>query len=532
MKFLRRFWSRLRARRQAAPQTFRGRGRWAGRFAAARGAVWRGLSAPFRGTAWLLRSSWSWLRRRNARLLLAGLPALLLGLAALVLGGAVLAGSGDSLTPAYRARYQAAMEAKDMPAARLCAERLAQLDGNDPEAVLGLARVLEAQGEGERAEMIVRGLAPEGRDGQAGHGPAHYWLAKRALASGRPSVQQARSAERHLSHALAGRPDWPEANAVMGELYAATGRLAQAEPFLRQGVAARPALRLLLARSHLARGELDLARARAGEAGEFFGKQLQANPADTAARLGAAELLAMLGRYAESADLLRQGAEVWNQQACRSALASVYATWFDSNTSATPADRVGLLERGLRDNPESLPLLERLSAMAGDATPAGDAGRAALRRLLAEGRATGGAHFALGLDAAKRNKPDEARAHWEQALAAAPHLAFAANNLAWVLTKAAKPDHEQALRLAESAVRQSPEDARFRSTRGHVLLALKRPKEALPDLQEGLKVYRNQAELHNALASAYEQMGNAEMAVEHRKLAGKLATPPQGRPVR
>ena len=114
-------------------------------------------------------------------------------------------------------------------------------------------------------------------------------------------------------------------------------------------------------------------------------------------------------------------------------------------------------------------------------------GRSSLRALLAAGKGTEIVHFALGIDEWERGKTEQAKLHWEQAVQLAPHMAVAANNVAWLLANAQPPDLPRALTMINQVLEKYPNQANFRGTRGHILAKMQRWKDALPDLEAALK---------------------------------------------
>ena len=88
-----------------------------------------------------------------------------------------------------------------------------------------------------------------------------------------------------------------------------------------------------------------------------------------------------------------------------------------------------------------------------------------------------------------------------------------------MLAHADPPQLDQALPLANQAVEAVPENPRYRDTRGRILVALERPREALADLELALQSLSEDAELHRILAGVYEHLGEKSLAAEHRRLA-------------
>src|SRR5207302_1119507 len=93
-----------------------------------------------------------------------------------------------------------------------------------------------------------------------------------------------RAAELHLRFALDG-PDATEPCALLGRLYASTGRGAEAEPYLLRAVDRKPELLLLLARLAHDRGHEPLAREYSARASRVFRERAEAHLDDPEARL-------------------------------------------------------------------------------------------------------------------------------------------------------------------------------------------------------------------------------------------------------
>ena len=169
--------------------------------------------------------------------------------------------------------------------------------------------------------------------------------------------------------------------------------------------------------------------------------------------------------------------------------------------------------------------------MKGSATEA-DQVRESLKKMLAQGQASATAHFLLGVDAWQNKKVEEARLHWERSHELAPQFLGVTNNLAWVLSTGPNADLPRALKLVDLAIDQSSGElkARFRGTRGHVLLQMKRWKEALADLEAGLLIHANDADLHRDLAAVYTALGVPDQAAEHAQRAKEIAEKERRRP--
>jgi predicted Zn-dependent protease len=126
---------------------------------------------------------------------------------------------------------------------------------------------------------------------------------------------------------------------------------------------------------------------------------------------------------------------------------------------------------------------------------------------------------ALGTAAAVTGDVPQARKYLEMAVHQDAANAVAWNNLAYVLLKVPNPPLEDALNAANKALALVPDDFRFRQSRGEVLVKLGRWKEAVDDLEYALNGAPDATTIHQALAQAYEALGNKELAAAHRQYA-------------
>ncbi len=473
-----------------------------------------------------------WWQGRRFRLLLPALPAVLAGAACAVTLLSAAARTGQEVTVTYLDRGQAALRAKDYATALTCYDRLAAGQDKRPKVLYGLATAAEGLGQGERAQALMKELTPPD---QPGYGPAHFWQARRLLGVALSSPPARERARAHLLKALDGEiEDRDLAHGLLCELYMADNKLDLAEPHLNKAINSRPQLRLRAAQMYAVRGDTNRARHEAELAAGYFQRRVQSDLTDLAARGLWAEALTFLERFPEAVDVLEEGWAATREASFLRAEGDVHAVWHDTvgrESGDTLGRRLELLEQGLRKDPANTNLLERLLRLTSLEGADGERARSALRALLAGGKATGPVHFALSVDAMRRNRPEEGRMHLEQALRLSPELPMVANNLAWVLAHNEPPDLPRALDLAQTAVEQAPKNLSFRHTRGVVLAKLGRWQDALVDLEAALPQNPESPDLHRLLASAYDKLGSPDMAAEHRRQAEpKALRKPEGRP--
>jgi tetratricopeptide (TPR) repeat protein len=307
-------------------------------------------------------------------------------------------------------------------------------------------------------------------------------------------------------------------------VHLADNHLDDAVAELLLAVKERPRCRLRLARVLALKGDVEGARQEARQARDHFRRLSKLDPKDHVARLTWAEATALLEDYPGAIGILEDGLAATRDPLYRVALGTAYHSWAEAHVKAHKGDvagEVGLLEKGLRQDPSNTGLLSRLLALIrGD-----DAGkaRAVLQGLLRDGEATATVHFALGVDARLRNAPEAERVHLERAYELAPHLPDVANNLAWLLATSKPADLPRALKIIDQVVERFPENVIYRDTRGQIHVKMENWQKALADLEATLPRRRDNPELHRTLALVYERLGNKEMAARHRS----KQTPPR-----
>ncbi len=461
-----------------------------------------------------------WLGSERFRCFVRGLPAVVAGIAVVLAACEVRLFTETELLAHYSSEADRLVRAGNHEAALLCAERMALIRPSKPDYVYQQMLRLEAMGQPERALTLARKIAPDHRPGYA---PAHLWIAHHLLQQDRRTPEVLRAAESHLRLYLRTFPESEtEAHALLGLLYSATGRPVEAEVHLQKAVVRQPSLLLPLARACNDQGKKAAARSWAQRACDHFLEQSTKDSNDHEARLRATAALMFLEKFQEAEALLNQGLSRLNDPRYHITLAQLYVTWSAvSKRNNEPIDaQFELLERGLRHNPANQFLINQLLDILQSGGSQADKARASLRAALTGGKGTAVIHFALGMDAWNRGKPEEAKLHWEEARALAPEMPSVANNLAWALAFGHRPDLSQALELINPVVERWPNVAAYRDTRGRILAKLERWKEALPDLEAALRAYSSSPELHETLAATYEHLGLPEIAAEHRRQAG------------
>lgn len=378
---------------------------------------------------------------------------------------------------------------------------------------------------------------------------ARTLLARLCFATDRP-----RDAETHLTQALAvNLPDLPataEARAMLGQHYEQTGRASEAINLLEKASEEQPGVGLALARLLLAHGKRQQAEAPLRRAKRYFQQQAEANLLRQDAHHSWVECAVLLGEHAAALDALHKTTQALQllpgltgqrhdygigavlverawvaPQSARYAqtLAAVSLQWLtilDQTPNSSPSQRFTLLDLATRADPGNAALLGRLLAVVRPRPAEADSNRDFLKALLADNRAPVLSRLGLALDGLRRGDAttDPGRL-LQEALAQAPQTAQAMNNVAFLLALRAPEDAPRALALIDAVLARWPDQPNYRDTRGQILMRLGRWQEACLDLEAALPRMTNKKSTHQALAEAYQHLGQTEKAAQHRRLA-------------
>lgn len=480
------------------------------------------ISWPFTASGNILRRSGrialDWWRSAGFRYFLQGLPAVCTAIAVGIFALNVRMTPATAALNPYRIQAGEALQQKNYERARICFERLTQLDPTNSEYRFGLVQTLAALNQRDQLEAILEQLAPGDKQGYA---KAHLVRARLILGSGKATPETLIQAERHLIRTLQGEPDMIDAHVMLAVLYQQTGRGEKAEQHLKAASKVLPEYNLALARLYESRGRKDEALRLAKESANYFSTQSRANVDNHTARIGWAHALTLLDNYKEAFDILEQGLTMTLNPLYRREMAALLVLWSDKEAAANkPGSQLILLDRALQLDPNVQGVPDRLLKLSNTKDPAdAEKARAMMRSMLAQGKSPDLIHMVQGLDAWQRGKTEEARQELEQAYKLNPNAVVVANNLAWTLAHSDPPNLPRALEVIDSVLKQAPNVLRFRDTRGHILARMGRWKEALVDLEAALPALEDKQNSHRMLAKAYAELGNKEMAAEHQRLA-------------
>jgi tetratricopeptide (TPR) repeat protein len=327
--------------------------------------------------------------------------------------------------------------------------------------------------------------------------------------------------QHHLRQATRNDVHQWDARVTLAQLYVAGKEPAKAIAELERVVAARPELQLDLARLYAQTGRTSDARLAASKAAAFFQARAAAEPDQPQHQLRWAASEVLRADYEQSVKILTAGLSRPDPQPFRQALAAAYLGWLDARRKEgklNAAQQAEFLERIIEHDPQCAPALAMLAELATRQDEDVEQAAALLRRILARGAAPAVVHLILGTRALHQGNAEVGLMHLEQAQQQNARIPEVLNNLAWGLAQQEQPDLPRALQLAEAALKLSSHPE-IHDTLGTVLAQLGRPREAVTHLERALRGLPARADAHRKLAALYEQLGDSELAAEHRRLA-------------
>lgn len=486
------------------------------------------VQLPRRCVVILFGFLWDWLRSRSRIAFWLGMPAVA---TAVVLVGLVAIARQSSrleLIGTYQGLATRALAQDDLKAAGLYYRKLSVLDPASAAPQHGLAVIAERQGDLAQTRELMQRIAPA--DGR-GDSRAHFWLAQ-DMARNRVALDDTEAValyEHHLQAVLRRQPNHAEVHQMLGELCAARKDFQQAAlHFEMAAVAKDPSVLLGLARIYVLLGRRSDAQTAAKRASQRFQTLSEASPDRPELRLGWAQTEVFLLNYERAAHILAEGVDKADSKEdgnrFQQALATVFVAWYDRVSLSEPdslARRLELLQQAMRFGPNDPSVLSRLASFTVQGDQDSEEARAAqseLKQVLASGAAPAVVHFILGTAGLGTDRQDQAIRHLELAFEQVPQAFAAANNLAWALAHADEPNLERAEQLIEAAVKLAPQHPEIRETRGVIHAKLGRTKEAIVDLEFALRAFPSRKLIHTSLASLYDELGDAELAQQHREL--------------
>lgn len=474
----------------------------------------------------------AWLASRRWRKILPAAPAVVVALS--ITGTCLWTYSRPAdLQPRYLQALTGAVDQDETESAQRYANKLVSLGAGERPEVQWIGTLIDIrQGRLQQAQTSLEQLAPSQ---STGYPYAHLYVAKRLAAGSDIDNETAELLKHHLHAASTIPAEQPWIANLLSQIYLAQDDFNSATQQLKQIVSRQPATWMVIAKIKQQQGETDAAKKAFASAAEHFAENVSNDPSDDSSRIMLAQATLQTEGFRAAETILLTGLRR-NPEAetMRAALASLYLHQADTlrqsetNNGSTTAAALQLIERALKLAPNHPVAMQRLLGFLDDSGFAKEQADQILGELLASGNATATAHLLLATRAMLTGDDDTARLHMELGYKKDPNLPVLLNNLAWLVARQEQPDLEEALGYAEKAIMLIGTDTagveRIRDTRGHILIKMQRWQAAIDDLESALPVLNDRAKLatHQALATAYRALGQAEIAAAHDKQVAAL----------
>ncbi len=451
--------------------------------------------------------------------MLGGLPAFLLALPLAYCMIRLPFYGDEAKAKQYRAAAAEAMDRKDYDTAELYYRKLYQLNAMNERVEFQAA--FNAYESGMEADAIAKfqQLAPIE---QPGYAPAHLWLAQWYL-QGKSKLQDEeayRLAEQHLKHALDRDPGNPQARALRALHFQRTGRWNEALDELRQVVKVLPQNGLTLARLYARQGRWQDAHNEIDKVVAIYEEKSRSEKDLTPIEYQIwSEAYLIIGEHAKAEEILEAGLVAHpDEEQIRDRLYQLSMSHATSlaDQRVSVEEQLRLLKRSWELKPNEQDPLILIGQLATESGPSQQAARTTIRELMKSEHPPELLNAILGTISAEEGQYQEAIGYLEQACQATPDNAQVLNNFAWVLLQT-KSQLPKALDLANRAVELQPDMSIYRETRGQLLVLAGRFAEAITDLEVALNGIGDDDAIHAAMATAYEALGQTELARIHRQ---------------
>lgn len=503
--------------------------------------AWWAVRYPFYIIGWLLQQLWSvlvaWWQIRNFRYLIQGLPALAAIIFIIIVSAYTFLRADDGLQELYVRQANDAKMRADKQKARLCLERLMQLQYvGDPrrlETQFDLGKLAEELGQKQRSRSLLSELANP--DNDEGFAAAHLERAKMIYYNQKRQKDDLTLVEKHLRRALKKQPENKEVNAFMGLLLADQGRMDEAITFLLKSHPNDVGARLALGRIYKLQGNHQQAQLYIEPVIAFLKSHASGEIDDISYRLRLADAHMQLDEFDDAIKALETGYSLKKSDFFRMALSNCYTNWYKRlmPMPVTPErERLKLecLVKALdwdNTNVQAINLMVYYMGNSGTDLQQRDH---AHRLLMAQRGSNPYLHMWLGDKLRIEGKIEECAKEWDLAFKLNPNSSILANNFAWILTQGSEspvrlqPDLMKAERIINEVLsRTSREDKNYPwylGTRGTIYLKMGRYEEARADLVAATQRpgSDNDFNLHKQLIEVYDRLRMPTMADNHRKL--------------
>jgi tetratricopeptide (TPR) repeat protein len=459
-----------------------------------------------------------WWFTRRWRQLLGGIPAILF--AGLILFPAVFFWMSDrtKLADRYKTELNRAIVRDDFEASDVYLRKLLRLNATDNDVRYAMAYVAGHRGDQRRAEEILTKLVST----DDGYPRAHLWMARKLVRENPNSFsEQPDTLIHHLKAALQTTPPPAAAHGLLGEVYFQNQQYDLAIKHFKAAAKKLPKLHLRLARVYLKLNDEFSAKQELEQAARYFRLRVEADADDIEARTSWALVCDLQHDFPQAETILVDGLKRRpGDSTLKKLLAQLCVQESDrlvQRYNKNIGERLVLLERALQYAPNHPAALDRLAMFFSLEGEAGETARGRLKQVLAEGKASATVHLILATQALHSGDLKSAELHFDQGYRLNSNLPVLLNNFAWLLANQQPPQLDRALGLVNQALQIAPNQPHIRETRGQIYAKQGRWRDALADLEFALPHMSGNGELHHALSVVYRELGDEELASEHRR---------------
>ena len=421
-----------------------------------------------------------------------------------------------------------AIQRDDFATAELVLRRQLSARRDDADLVYNLAKVRDAQGESDEAVELMRQIVQV-----KGHVNASRWLLNKNYV-GKKWAELDEEARREFGALLKliheENPDDIGVKQLYADYLIASERLPLAVPLLQDLARFQPMRGLQGAAISRRLGNFESADLMAQQTLDQVNKMSEEDPTNATLALAVAQNQLFLKRYPEAVETLNRSIQraKTNEDKIRlsQAMGDAIVAWVafkEESPNNTVKERLSILKmlqtalEFAPNNPRVLTLVaDQVLGMMNEEDPKIQS----VRQALISGSSPGIAHFVQGTAALMVDDIDKAMMHLKIAAELMPRSGAILNNLAVAITQRPGGNLEQALKIANTAIKQTPTATpHFFETRGQILFRLKQYLKAIPDLERALEVPELRSHAHETLAKCYEELGEDELASQHQDAA-------------
>ncbi len=393
-----------------------------------------------------------------------------------------------------------------------------------------IGTTLAQKGAIAQAEQLLTKIAPD--EGSAGYAPAHLILTELYIQRFREDPRKYLPLIMHHYKQAAKWSRIPTQHLTRAaSLFAEQNRINEAIQFQTLAADRDPAMNSQLARLAIAAGNVKLAE-RARRTGErYFLQELESDPQNIGFRIKLADIYRETNKIDQAAKWLFEGLEgVEPTPELRRAQSQYFILKFQRSVKVRGTEariELGFLDKAMRLDPSNPNVAEQVAGLAAAGVQgASDDLIDALRKFLAEGKATIGTHRLLAQIYATRGDLKKAMGHYEQIVVRLPTSADAQNNLAYCLAVEFPSRLDEALKHSEMAIKlnssQRDRNPDYFDTYSMILDKLGRDTEAIASIETAIELAPKRVDFHVRAADLYKKTGNEEMESMHRTQAETL----------